>query len=385
MEPEYQYYAFVSYRSSDEKWAKWVQQQIEAYKLPAVLQKKNPQAPKTRIRPLFRYHTDIQPNELKEELRSKLEQSKYLLVICSPRSAQSQWVGQEIENFVLMGRRDRIIPIIVDGRPYSGDPATECFHPVIHKYFPHSDNIEEDHEILGVNLNEEGSGSKRMKRQRAIMQVISRMLDVNYDQLWNRRRRQIIRQTVFSILSVILVIGLIIATWLLNRPQDVQVTLVPAGVQNANLPEAYEAEVILHLEQEDVPIVLTHDNPAGTFYDIPARLMGKPARVTMTCRDYLALDTMLTLTREIQLPLERDAEVYGRIDATVFSITREMPLAGVKLTIGGYTVTTDPDGHFELFIPLAEQRKAYHVTSSVALEVDTIYTPCGKNNVLLAN
>ena len=196
MEQEYQYYAFVSYRSSDEKWAKWVQQQIEAYKLPAVLQKKNPQAPKTRIRPLFRYHTDIQPNELKEELRSKLEQSQYLLVICSPRSAQSQWVGQEIENFVLMGRRDRIIPIIVDGRPYSGDPATECFHPVIHKYFPHSDNIEEDHEILGVNLNEEGSGSKRMKRQRAIMQVVSRMLDVNYDQLWNRRRRQIIRQTV---------------------------------------------------------------------------------------------------------------------------------------------------------------------------------------------
>ena len=96
MEQEYQYYAFVSYRSSDEKWAKWVQQQIEAYKLPAVLQKKNPQAPKTRIRPLFRYHTDIQPNELKEELRSKLEQSQYLLVICSPRSAQSQWVGQEI-------------------------------------------------------------------------------------------------------------------------------------------------------------------------------------------------------------------------------------------------------------------------------------------------
>lgn len=383
MEQEYQYYAFVSYRSSDEKWAKWVQQQIEAYKLPAVLQKKNPQAPKTRIRPLFRYHTDIQPNELKEELRSKLEQSKYLLVICSPRSAQSQWVGQEIENFVLMGRRDRIIPIIVDGRPYSGDPATECFHPMIHKYFPHSDNIEEDHEILGVNLNEEGSGSKRMKRQRAIMQVVSRMLDVNYDQLWNRRRRQIIRQTVFSILSVILVIGLMIATWLLNRPQDVQVALVPAGVQNEYLPKAYEAEVILHLEQEDVPIILTNENPAGTFFDIPSRLMGKSARVTMTCRDYLPLDTTLTLTRELQLPLARDARVYGRIEASVVNLDEKI-LSGVRLTVANRELVTDADGHFVVDVPLEEQRKAYPVSCSVPLLVDTIYTPCGKDNILLA-
>lgn len=384
MEEKYQYYAFVSYRSSDEKWAKWVQQQIEAYRLPAVLQKKNPQAPKTRIRPLFRYHTDIQPNELKEELRSKLEQSKYLLVICSPRSAQSQWVGQEIENFVLMGRRDRIIPIIVDGRPYSGDPATECFHPVIHKYFPHSDNIDEDHEILGVNLNEEGSGSKRMKRQRAIMQVVSRMLDVNYDQLWNRRRRQIIRQTVFSILSVILVIGLLIATWLLNRPQDIQMTLTPVGIQNTNLPAAYEAEVILHLEQEDVPLTLTNENPSGTYFDIPARLMGKPARLTMTCRDYIALDTTLTLTSELTLPLERDPEVYGRVRASLFSISKERNLPNVRLLIDGHEAVTDAEGAFDIFIPLAEQRTAYPVTAPVQLDVDTIYTPCGKNNVLIA-
>ena len=384
MEEKYQYYAFVSYRSSDEKWAKWVQQQIEAYRLPAVLQKKNPQAPKTRIRPLFRYHTDIQPNELKEELRSKLEMSKYLLVICSPRSAQSQWVGQEIENFVLMGRRDRIIPIIVDGRPYSGDPETECFHPMIHKYFPHSDNIEEDHEILGVNLNEEGSGSKRMKRQRAIMQVVSRMLDVNYDQLWNRRRRQIIRQTVFSILSVILVIGLLIATWFLNRPQDVQMTLVPTGVQNTNLPAAYEAEVILHLEQEDVPLTLTNDNPSGTYFDIPARLMGKEARLTMTCRDYIALDTTLPLSSELQLPLQRDPRVYGHIEASLFSISKEMPLAGVKLMIAGREVVTDEDGNFVLDVPLEEQKTAYPVVSPVSLMTDTIYTPCGTGNILTA-
>ena len=141
MEQQYKYYAFVSYRSSDEKWAKWLQEKIEAYRLPTTVQRMSSTLPKQRLRPCFRYHTDIQPNELKTELRNKLEQSQYLLVICTPRSAQSPWVGAEIDTFVELGRRDRIIPVIVEGRPYSGDPATECYNPSLLKHFPHSDNI----------------------------------------------------------------------------------------------------------------------------------------------------------------------------------------------------------------------------------------------------
>jgi len=181
MKEEYTYFAFVSYRSSDEKWAKWLQEKIEGYRLPTTIQHENSDLPKTRLRPCFRYHTDIQPNELKSELRQKLEQSKYLLVICTPRSAQSQWVGAEIDTFVELGRRDRIIPVIVEGSPYSGNPETECYNPSLLKHFPHSDNIDEDREILGVNIHEEGSGSAYMKRERAVMQIVSRMLGVSFD------------------------------------------------------------------------------------------------------------------------------------------------------------------------------------------------------------
>ena len=195
---EYKYYAFVSYRSSDEKYAKWLQDKIEAYRLPTTVQKMNQALPKKKLRPCFRYHTDIQPNELKTELRNKLEQSKYLLVICTPRSAQSPWVGNEIDTFVELGRRDRIIPVIVEGKPYSGDPATECYNPSLIKHFPHSDNINEDREILGVNIHEEGRGSAYMKRERAVIQIVSRMLDVNYDELWNRERRRIITRAIVS-------------------------------------------------------------------------------------------------------------------------------------------------------------------------------------------
>ena len=34
-----QNFAFVSYKREDEKWAKWLQQKLENYKLPAVIRK----------------------------------------------------------------------------------------------------------------------------------------------------------------------------------------------------------------------------------------------------------------------------------------------------------------------------------------------------------
>lgn len=375
----YQYYAFVSYRSTDEKWAKWVQQQIEAYRLPAVLQSQRKDLPKGQLRPLFRYHTDIQPNELKTELHNKLEQSKYLLVICSPQSAQSQWVGAEIEGFIQMGRRENIIPIIVAGRPYSDD-ENECFHPILKKYFPHSDNIEEDHEILGVNLHEEGSGSAYMKRQRAIMQVVSRMLDVNYDQLWQRRRRQLIRRITLSVLGALLVLAALIGVAVMSRPVDVSMTVVPTDAVNVNLPANWQAEVVLHLEREDVPLSLTSDNATGYYYDIPATMMGREVAVSLSARDYLSLDTTLTLSENLTLPLRRNADVYGLLRGRLVRDGRVMP--DETLEIDGHEVTTDERGYFELHLPLCEQKTSYPIRARWTLESDSLYAPCGEDDIL---
>ena len=242
---QHTYFAFVSYRSSDEKWAKWLQEKIEAYRLPTTIQNENSNLPKTRLRPCFRYHTDIQPNELKTELRNKLEQSKFLLVICSPRSAKSPWVGAEIDTFVELGRRDRIIPVIVEGTPYSGDPATECYNPSLLKHFPHSDNILEDREILGVNIHEEGSGSAYMKRERAVMQIVSRMLDVSFDRIWQRQKRRLIRRAIYASLGAILVLAALIAVWILNQPFTSRVTLFEDTPAVEALPPMHDAVSVL--------------------------------------------------------------------------------------------------------------------------------------------
>ena len=379
---QYSYFAFVSYRSSDEKWAKWLQEKIEAYRLPTTIQHENNDLPKTRLRPCFRYHTDIQPNELKTELRNKLEQSKYLLVICSPRSAQSQWVGKEIETFVELGRRDRIIPIIVEGRPYSGDPATECYNPSLLKYFPHSDNIDEDQEILGVNIHEEGSGSAYMKRERAVMQVVSRMLGVSFDRIWQRQKRRIIRRAVLSTLGTVLVFAALLTVWICNQPFNSRVELYEQTPYVRELPVMHDAVLTLTLPDEvRTDTIVTWEN-FTVFRYLPAKLKNQEVSLRIEAPDFLPLDTVVILTEDMRMPLCRDPQVYGALSATI--LMDDHPLPNTRIHVDSFETMTDANGHFELFVPLEQQKKSYFISvpSDYSLSA-TLHAPCGPNDVVI--
>lgn len=382
MKEEYTYFAFVSYRSSDEKWAKWLQEKIEGYRLPTTIQHENSDLPKTRLRPCFRYHTDIQPNELKSELRQKLEQSKYLLVICTPRSAQSQWVGAEIDTFVELGRRDRIIPVIVEGTPYSGDPETECYNPSLLKHFPHSDNIDEDREILGVNIHEEGSGSAYMKRERAVMQIVSRMLGVSFDKIWQRQKRRIIRRTILSVLASLLVLAALLCVWLLNQPFNSRLTLYEATPAVEALPPMHDAVVTLTLPDDERTDTIAGFDDEALFRYLPAKLKGQPVNVHIAAPDYLPLDTVIALTPDLQIPLARDPQVYGNLRATVIMDDHIVP--NRRIHIESFEVTTDANGRFSLFVPLEMQQKSYFITVPDDYSLSfTLQAPCGPNDIVI--
>jgi len=170
MEKDFDYYAFISYKHEDEKWAKWLQNKLENYKLPAIIRKENADLPQ-KIRPVFRDKTDMEAGVIIDTIQKKLERSQYLIVICSPQAAKSNWVGSEISAFIEMGRSDRIIPFIVDGVPNSND-SRECFHPHIKEKIP---------EPLGVNINEIG-------KQQAFIKTAAKLLNLRFDILWDRFR-----------------------------------------------------------------------------------------------------------------------------------------------------------------------------------------------------
>ena len=126
----YEYFAFISYKHEDMRWAKWLQQQIETYRLPAIIRKQAPHLPK-QIRPVFRDQTDISTGPLLENLRQELRDSRFLIVLCSPAAAKSEWVNREVQHFIDMGRAERIIPFVVAGAPNAANPEEECFPAIL--------------------------------------------------------------------------------------------------------------------------------------------------------------------------------------------------------------------------------------------------------------
>ncbi len=138
------YYAFVSHSSRDAKIALWLRDKLVNYNIPASIQKEN-RTPK-RLRPVFIYQTDLAGANLQDALERELEDSQWLIVICSPDGAKSQYVNGEVEHFINTGRASRIIPFIVGGTPHATNPEDECFPPALLKL------AEDGIELRGVNL-----------------------------------------------------------------------------------------------------------------------------------------------------------------------------------------------------------------------------------------
>lgn len=193
---QYTYYAFISYQRKDEKWAKWLQRKLENYKLPVANAKDASDKKSKYIRPVFRDKTDLTAGPLPDVLKEALQQSRYLIVICSPNAVESPWVNEEIETFTKAGRTESVIPFIVDGEPYSKKGVNECFPDAIK-------DIPKDKEPLGVNIHENG-------KERAFIRTVAYMLNVKFDELWNRfeRHRRKMRNITIACLTFLALIAL---------------------------------------------------------------------------------------------------------------------------------------------------------------------------------
>jgi hypothetical protein len=170
LEQKYRYYAFISYNHRDEREAKWLQRQLEHYRLPSVARKEIGED--IKIRPVFRYAVNLSLGDLRRQVKEELDASKFLIVVCSPNSAQpniegKHWVNDEVTHFIEAGRVDDIIPVIVDGEPNVGGER-ECFPPALR-----------NREIAGANI----AKGTRSERHRDFLKVVAKLLGILPDQL----------------------------------------------------------------------------------------------------------------------------------------------------------------------------------------------------------
>lgn len=374
MEQQFKYYAFISYNSKDTVWGKRLQKKLEHYRMPATLCSEH-NWERTPIKPVFFAPTDIQPGGLTEELQDRLRSSRNLIVICSPNSARSEWVGREIEYYHQLGRTQNIHFFIVDGTPHSGDPATECFNPVVDKLgLP---------EILGANIHEKIYRWPWLNKERAYVQLISKLLGVEFDTIWQRHKRQLTKRIAALCLAGVAVIAALIGIWKANQPVDVEMHLNEITSHNGMLPPLKDAYVTMTLDNEMKTDTFRTMDAQVLFTNIPHRFLNKPVRLIFSCRDFLDTDTTLTLNNMVTLNIQRDPTVYGEVHFRLFNPNEEVFVPNETVYIDGNETTSDAEGRVSLFIPLGSQKKSYHVSASVPLLNDSIHMPCGEDDVIL--
>lgn len=224
---KYKRYAFISYSHKDVKEAKWLHKHLEYYKLPSDIFNEYDENNRY-LRPVFRDKEDIGTGVLKSVLRKELEVSEYLIIICSPNSAQSTYVSQEAQVFIDQGRIDHIIPYIIDGVPKSGGEK-ECFPESL---INHVDQFPDD-ELLGANINEVG-------RSKAFIRVVSSLLNVEFDTLWKRHKRE--QKKRLFVLSLLFLFLLFFTYWF-AVPLKLSVNLHD---ENHHLPMPEDAHLIVN-------------------------------------------------------------------------------------------------------------------------------------------
>ena len=164
--PEYRYWAFISYSSKDSAVAARLHRKLETYRIPRDLVGRpgRGEAVPGRLFPIFRDREELPLSaDLGASIEDALRASRYLIVLCSPGAAASRWVNEEIRYFKELGREDRILAVILDGEPNASDaPSTadrECF-PTALRYRVDSDGqlTTERVEPIGGDLRPKGDG-----------------------------------------------------------------------------------------------------------------------------------------------------------------------------------------------------------------------------------
>ena len=206
------YSAFLSYSHADQKVASWLHRRIESYRFPRALRGHDSAfgpVPK-RLPHVFRDRDELPASgDLGAELRAALADARFQIVLCSPHSAHSRWVNEEILSFKRLHGEERTLALILDGEPFSGG-KDECFPPALRfKLGPEGELSDVPAEPIAADIRKGKDGSRL-----ALLKLLAGIAGVPLDALArrdaSRRQRRLALLATASSTIAIVTIGLAI-------------------------------------------------------------------------------------------------------------------------------------------------------------------------------
>ena len=238
-EKNYENEAFISYKRDNSDVATWIRKRLTRYRFPAKLiaQEYFPPHPKY-IRPVIldKASLEVDPGPFWKQIKEKIDNSRFLIVLCSPQAARpdqhgKHWVEEEVRHFLANSTRDaaldHIIPVIIEGKPGTGG-ADECLPPALR--VPDILN-----RALPRMVPDKGETEKE-SRENALIQIISYLLRVKRDKIFDEFQREKRRknQRLLTIVSSLLVVFAVLTVFALKAQHKAEQTLAQADFQEAS-------------------------------------------------------------------------------------------------------------------------------------------------------
>lgn len=200
-EAGFRYWAFISYSHRDQSWGRWLHRALESYRVPPGLVGLPIAAGvvPARLSPIFRDRDELPTaTDLGRSVGEALRQSWSLIVVCSPAAAQSRWVNEEVRQFQLLGRGERIHFLIVDEAA-----DVPCFPPAL---LAAQGNGAATAEPVAADARRSGDG-----KSHARLKLIAGILGISYDKLVQREHQRDYRRIAAIAIGAVLALAVLTA------------------------------------------------------------------------------------------------------------------------------------------------------------------------------
>ena len=220
------YKAFISYRHKpvDVSIAELLQKRIEHYHIPKYMRQNG----EVRLGYVFRDRDELPlSSNLTSSIETALDNSEYLIVVCTPDTPQSMWVRKEIEYFLSHHDMDHVIVVLADGNYDESIPDE-----LRYGYAEDGETILTRYEHLAADFTGHSERGWKRKIEREILRVYAFLLNCDYDALYRREQRyQASRRT--ALLGGASAILLAFIGLLLNRNAKIQEQLIISQVNES--------------------------------------------------------------------------------------------------------------------------------------------------------
>jgi hypothetical protein len=208
--PQLRYDAFISYRhgKADAAIAERLHKILENFRTPSLLVKAGALP---RLKRVFRDREELPTSsDLSESILEALKNSRFMIVICSPRSVQSKWISKEIEIFRALGRQKQVLTLLIDGEPSEAFPPALIEKRIVRVRDEDGSEkeIEQLSEPLAADIRAPNLAAQLKSLKPEALRLLAPILGCNFDDLRQRaqaRARQRLVATVAA-MSVVTVL-----------------------------------------------------------------------------------------------------------------------------------------------------------------------------------